>query len=115
MFTAEYFRTQLQRDIEALGGEPVVEVYLVNGHSHRVRSVIEMPQGYVMLEVYQSKGDPLLQGTKWGAAATTGAPSSAAGGVQETRRVAISYESLVEVRIDPSESHARVRPGFAAD
>ena len=51
MFTAEYFRTRLQAEAEAMGTAYVVEVFLVNGHSHRVRAVRDTPQGYVLLEV----------------------------------------------------------------
>jgi hypothetical protein len=113
MFTAEYFRTQLRREVEATGGEPVVEVYLVNGHSHRIRAVVDVPQGYVVLEVYQLKGNPAVQKPTLRDAARRGdAPQGDA--PQDTRRVAIAYESIVEVRIDPASSHLRAQPGFSA-
>ena len=60
MFDENYFRTSLQRDVEAMGGRPVVEIQLLSGHAHRVRSVVEINAGSVTLETYLSKGDLAL-------------------------------------------------------
>lgn len=106
MFTAEYFRTRLQAEAEALGSPYVVEVFLVNGHSHRVRSVRDTPQGYVLLEVYQNRGDATKQSMHWDG---TTEPNA----TQETRQVALSYDGIAEVRIDPATPRARTLPGFA--
>ena len=107
MFTAEYFRTRLRAEAEATGGAYVVEVYLINGHSHRVRTIRDTPQGYVLLEVYQQRADPSKQPMSW-----EGAPESNPS--QETRLVALSYDGIAEVRIEPALPRARTLPGFAS-
>lgn len=107
MFTAEYFRTRLRQEAEATGSSYVVDVYLTNGHSHRVRAIRDTPQGYVLLEVYQQRGDATQQTMRWDAVpeATTS---------QESRYVALSYDGIAEVRIDPAVPRARTLPGFAS-
>jgi hypothetical protein len=106
MFTAEYFRTRLRAEAEAMGSPYVVEVFLVNGHSHRVRSVRDTPQGYVLLEVYQNRADATKQSMHWD---ETPEPNAA----QEIRQVALSYDGIAEVRIDPATPRTRTLPGFA--
>jgi hypothetical protein len=107
MFTAEYFRTRLRAEAEALGSPYVVEVFLVNGHSHRVRAIRDTPQGYVLLEVYQNRADPNKQPMHWDE--TPNADPS-----NELRQVALSYDGITEVRIDPATPRTRTLPGFAA-
>ena len=41
MFDANYFKKTLNRDVEASGGGPVVEIVLLSGHVYRVRTVVE--------------------------------------------------------------------------
>lgn len=102
MFDANYFRTGLSADVEATGGSPVVEVSLVNGHVHRVRSVAEIGQGYVTLLVHVTRGDLSHERPRFGADA---------GG--ESVRVAIAYDSIAAVLLDPAPDKIRTRPGFA--
>jgi hypothetical protein len=104
MFDANYFRTQLARDVEAAGGSPIVEVLLVGGHAHRVRSVLGVDEGRVTFEAFQMRGDLAHQRPRFG-------QSSAA--PYETFRVVISCESIVAVVLDPSPTHPQARPGFA--
>jgi hypothetical protein len=104
MFDATYFRTHLERDVEAAGGSPIVELLLVGGHAHRVRSVLAVEEGRVTFEVYQMKGDLAHQRPRFGQASA--AP-------HETFRVVVSCESIVAVVFDPSPAHPQSRPGFA--
>src|SRR4051812_12204798 len=93
MFDAAYFRTTLPKELDAAGAEQTVELHLTGGHGHRVRSVAEVTDGYVVLEVYQHRGE--LSGTKgrWHGA------SDASGGEEETQRAAVSYESIAQIVI----------------
>jgi len=106
MFTSEYFRSELQREAEGLRRDHVVEVYLANGHAHRLRAVVTVPQGHVVLDVYRQMGDAGQQQPSWRDDAN---PHGAA---QPTRRIAVGYESIVEVRIDaePASSPAPLVP-----
>ena len=104
MFDANYFRTQLPRDVEAAGGSPIVELLLVGGHAHRVRSVLAVEEGRVTFEAFQMTGDLAHQRPRFGQ--TSAAP-------YETFRVVVSCESIVAVVFDPSPTHPLARPGFA--
>jgi hypothetical protein len=104
MFDATYFKTLLQRDVEAAGGSPIVELLLVGGHAHRVRSILAVEDGRVTFEAYQMKGDLAHQRPRFGQ--TSAAP-------YETFRVVVSCESIVAVVFDPSPAHPTSRPGFA--
>lgn len=104
MFDAAYFRTDLQLDVDAAGGSPIVELLLAGGHSHRVRSVIAVAEGRVTFEAYQMKGDLAHQRPRFGQSSE--AP-------YETFRVVVACESIVAVVFDPSPTHSKSRPGFA--
>ncbi len=103
MFDAKYFKSQLPKDIDAVGGSPIVELLLVGGHTHRLRSVLEVDDGRITCEAYQMKGDLAHQRPRFGQ--TSVAP-------YEVFRVVMSCESIVAVVIDPSPSHPATRPGF---
>jgi hypothetical protein len=103
MFDATYFRKTIQRDVEAAGGSPIVELLLVGGHVHRVRSVVEIEDGRVTFDAYQMKGDLAHQRPRFGQASA--APD-------ETYRVVVSCESIVAVVFDPSPNAPKSRPGF---
>ncbi len=109
MFDDSYFRTTILRDVEAAGGHPIVEVQLLSGHAHRVRSVIEVGSGTVTLETYVTKGDLAHERPHFGDVDSTGA-----GATRETYRTVIAYEGIAAVILDPSPAHVRVRPGFAS-
>ena len=102
MFDAQYFRTTLKRDIEALGGEPIVEVLLHNGHVHRVQSVVEVGEGVVTFEAFAVKGDLSHERPTFGSSHP----------MHQTVRAIVSYESIVAVVLDPSAVHVKGRPGF---
>jgi hypothetical protein len=104
MFDANYFRTVLPRDVEAAGGSPIVEVLLLGGHVHRVRSVLSLEGGLVTFEAFQMKGDLAHQRPRFGQ--TSAAP-------YETFHVVVSCESIVAIVLDPSPTHPKSRPGFA--
>jgi hypothetical protein len=103
MFDATYFKKTLQRDIDAVGGGPVVEVVLVSGHLYRVRSVLDQADGHVTLECYQMKGDLAHQRPRFGDGSS--AP-------YDTFRAVLSYESVAAVILDSTEVSAKTRPGF---
>jgi hypothetical protein len=104
MFDANYFRTVLPRDIEAVGGAPIVELLLAGGHAHRVRSVLDVADGRVTFEAYQMRGDLAHQRPRYGQKSAE---------PHETFRVVVSCESIVAVVLDPSPEQTRSRPGFA--
>ena len=106
MFDESYFRDTLPADVIATGGQPVVEVQLVSGHSHRVRSILQVGTGTVTLETYLSKGDLAHERPRFGV--TQGS------GEGDTFRAVIAYESIAAVILDPSPSQVRARPGFAS-
>ncbi len=105
MFDAEYFRTNLPRDVDAMGGDPVVEVQLLSGHSHRVRAVVEVAPGFVVLDAYLGKGDLSHERPRFGA------PDSAS---LDTFRAVVAYESIAAVVLDPSRTRAKAIPGFGS-
>jgi len=102
MFDATYFRTLLQRDVEAAGGTPIVDLVLVGGHAHRVRSVLAVDEGRLTIEAYQMRGDLAHQRPRFGDASTS----------YETLRVVVSCESIVAVVFDPSPMQPKRSPGF---
>lgn len=104
MFDANYFRTALPADVEATGGSPVVELALLNGHVHRVRAVADIGPGYVTLLVHPTRGDLSHERPRFGAAETPG------GSV----RVAVAYDSIAAVVLDPAPDMVKTRPGFAS-
>ena len=107
MFDENYFHTTLPRDVEATGGHPVVEIQLVSGHAHRVRAVLDVGTGYVTLETYLAKGDLVHERPRYG-------EPHRDGGDNDTFRTVIAYESIAAVVLDPTQTQARVRPGFAS-
>ena len=107
MFDQNYFRTTLLRDVEATGGNPVVEIQLLSGHAHRVRSVVEVNAGSVTLETYLAKGDLAHERPRFGGAHRDGVEG-------DIFRAVIAYESIAAVILDPTHSQVRARPGFAS-
>ncbi|HKG91829.1 MAG TPA: hypothetical protein VKA84_08065, partial [Gemmatimonadaceae bacterium] len=65
MFDSEYFRTTLQREVDAVGGGAVVELSLLNGRTHHLQSVLSVQSGYVTLEVYRASIDRPLEEPRW--------------------------------------------------
>ena len=108
MFDDSYFRTTFLRDVEASGGHPIVEVQLLSGHAHRVRSILEVGTGTVTLETYITKGDLAHERPHFGDVDST------AGDAMETYRTVIAYEGIAAIILDPAPAHVRVRPGFTS-
>lgn len=95
MFDSEYFRTSLQTDVDAVGGRAVVEVYLLNGRTHCLRSVLSVHSGYVTAEAYQTHADEPAREPRWKEEVPAGSVP------HETHRAVISYESIATVAITP--------------
>lgn len=108
LFDATYFRKGLVAHAEASGSGATVEIHLVNGHAHRVRSVVEASDGYVVLEVYQRRPETSQMQAHWyGAAPPPASPN-------EVHHAVINYESITELVITPAEDKASARIGFSA-
>jgi hypothetical protein len=107
---ANYFKRDLPRDVSAVGGEPVVELFLLNGHVLRVRAVLDVGDGWVTLEAYHARGDLAHHRPRYGAASSPDTDAAS-----ETFRAAIAYESIAAVMLDPTPSQVRSRPGFGSD
>lgn len=105
MLDSEYFRTGLQRDIDAIGGKAVVELHLVSGRSQRLRAVLGVERGYVILDAYRNKGGE-TSAPEWGEQPREGA------GAFETERTVASYESIASVHVTSAEREATPRVGF---
>ncbi len=105
MFDANYFKKQIAQDVAA-GAGPIVEIVLRNGHTYRARAVLDVADGYVVLEVYHMKGDLSGHRPHW----ARDAKSAAAAGT--TSRAVVSYESIAAVLVTPEDVHER-NVGFA--
>lgn len=110
MFDKSYFEDRLPAQIKAAGSDPTVEVQLVNGQGHRVRSVIDAADGYVVLEAYQRRAE--ITGTKgrWQGGGKKGAEP----GANEVHHAIVSYDSISQVVITPTEEIDGPRIGFGA-
>jgi hypothetical protein len=104
MFDATYFRDVLTREIRAAGGSPVVDIALSNGHVHRIRSIAGVTDGYVTFLVYTVRGDLSHERPRF---------ASDAGEHDDSPRVAVSYDSIASVLLDPAADTVKGRPGFA--
>jgi hypothetical protein len=108
VFDKSYFQAGLPAHIKAAGAEPTVEVHLVNGQGHRVRSVIEAADGYVVLEAYQRRAEITGSKGRWHAGGDADA------GTSEIHHAIVSYASITQVVITPSEATESPRIGFNA-
>ena len=96
MFDSEYFRTALQADVKAVGGDAVVAMHLVSGREHLLRSVISVHNAYVTVEAFQARADEPTHAPRWRSEA------SAAAGTSETERAVVAYECIEDVTIKPA-------------
>jgi hypothetical protein len=108
VFDKSYFASTLAQHIQTAGAEPTVEVHLVNGQGHRVRSIIEVADGYLVLEAYQRRAE--ITGTKgrWDG------EKDLSGRTNELHHVIVSYDSISQVVITPTETAEGPRIGFGA-
>jgi hypothetical protein len=107
MFDERFFRSALPAQLKDAGGQPIVDVHLLNGQSHRARSVVEATDGYVVLEVYQRRAELAIRKEHWGEAA-----EGTNAGAQETHLASIAYESIAQVVVTPTEAERGGRIGF---
>ena len=105
MFDADYFKTGLQADIDAQGGNAVVEIHLINGRAHRLRSVVSVQDGYVTLEAYETRGDEIARKPTWREMLDARSPHL-------TERAIIAYESVVSVLVVPTRAQNAPAIGF---
>jgi hypothetical protein len=108
VFDATYFKKGITAHVEGAGAEPNVDIHMVNGHAHRVRSVVEVSDGYVVLEIYQRRPEMSGMRSPW-QGATTAAKSP-----NEVHTAVVSYESITQVVITPAEDKSASRIGFSA-
>jgi hypothetical protein len=106
MLDAEYFRTQLDQDVAAVGGEAVVELRLLSRQSHRLRAVTRIADGYVVVEAFVSRAEDGLRRND-SADLAFGRQSSA-----EVERATVPFESIVDVVVTPSKRTSASRIGF---
>jgi len=104
VFDSEYFRTSLQADVDAMGGQAVVELYLLTGRTHRLRSVLSVHSGYVTFEAYQPRVDEPTREPRWKEEPRPGTA------LHQTQRAVVSYESIATVAI--TSAHSADAPGI---
>ena len=107
MFDKSYFKSMLTQHIEAAGAEPTVEVHLVTGQGHRVRSVLETADGYVVLETYQRRAELTGNHGRWQGERDASAKAT------DLHHVVVSYDSISQIVITPTETVDGPRIGFA--
>ena len=106
MLNASYFRNNLNTDAAALGGTPTVEVVMINGLRHRVRSVLHIEDGYVTIEVYSNRASqPLTQARAEDELFGISTPA-------DTERVTVAYDAIVEVLVNAVRKKDGGKIGF---
>jgi hypothetical protein len=108
VFDATYFRTGLPAQVATAGDAPTVELYLLSGQAHRVRSVEEVTDAYVVLDVYQRRAEGIGTATPW---LGSGRPEA---GADETHRAVIAYDAIAQVIITRPAAGTSARIGFGA-
>lgn len=106
MIDATYFRDRLIRDVKAVGGVAVLEVRLLNGQFHRVRHVLSVEDGYVILEAYERRGSEVIGKENWQEQVLEGKASSV------VSRAIVPFESILDVVILSGHVGAAPRIGF---
>jgi hypothetical protein len=107
VFDKAYFSSTLASQIKAAGNEPMVEVHLVSGQGHRVRSVLDAQDGYVVLETYQRRAELTSRQGRW-IGAKDASPTDS-----ELHHVAVSYHTISQIVITPTDTHEGPRIGFS--
>jgi hypothetical protein len=106
MIDATYFRSRLAADVRAFEQGSIVEVHLLNGQFHRLRSVLEVQEGYAILDVYRARPEDAIarldaQSEPFGVAPTG-----------ESERAIVAYESIAQVMVIPARTGAFSKIGF---
>lgn len=106
MIDSTYFRSRLAADIGAFEAPPIVEVHLTNRQLHRLRNVLEVQEGYVIIEAYRTRTDDTLVKRE--------DAEEVFGGMNEheVERAIIAYESVAQVLITPSKPGGAPKIGF---
>ena len=107
MFDKAYFNSVLATQIKAAGSEPMVVVHLVSGQGHRVRSVIDATDGYVVLETYQRRAEMTGRQGRW-VGTKEAAPAE-----HELHHAIVSYHTISQIVITPTDAHDGPRIGFS--
>jgi hypothetical protein len=107
VFDSEYFRTILQADVNAMGGNAIVDLHLLNGLTHRLHSVVSVHSGYVTLVSFQNRGEDALVSTpRWQEERGEGKSP------HETLRAVVAYESIASITVTPTRATSAPRIGF---
>jgi hypothetical protein len=106
MIDSTYFKKQLPRDVSAFGDSAVVEVRLLSGHFHRVQNVLDIQDGYVILEAYDLRGKEIAWKENWQEQVLHGKV------VNEVTRAIVPYESILDVVVLPGRIGSQPRIGF---
>jgi hypothetical protein len=107
VFDKAYFHSVLANQVKAAGNEPTVEVHLVSGQGHRVRSIIDAADGYVVLETYQRRAELTSRQGRWVGAKQASPPD------EELNHAVVSYHTISQVVITPTDTHEGPRIGFS--
>jgi hypothetical protein len=107
VFDKTYFNTVLEKQIDAAGHEPTVEVHLVSGQGHRVRSIVDAADGYVVLETYQRRAELTSRQGRW-----IGTIEKSPG-EHELHHAVVSYHTISQIVITPTDVHEGPRIGFS--
>lgn len=109
MIDSTYFRTRLATDVATFENAPIVEVHLLNGQFHRLRSVLEVQEGYVILEAYRLRTEEGI--------AKREATDEVFGvhADREVERAIVAYENVVQVLVIPARLGGSARIGFGFD
>jgi hypothetical protein len=106
MIDAVYFQERLPRDVAAVGNVAVIEVRLLNGQFHRVRNVLSVEEGYVILEAYELRGNEVIGKENWQEQVLDGKASSV------VSRAIVPYESILDVVVLAGRLGGAARIGF---
>lgn len=106
MIDSAYFEHRLAKDVATVGDAAVVEVRLRNGQLHRVRRILSVDNGYVVLEAYDLRGNEAIWKEQWQEQVFEGKGSSA------VSRAVVPYESIIDVLILRGQTGNQPRIGF---
>jgi hypothetical protein len=105
---AKYFKTTLPAHAKTAGPETTVEVQLLNGQAHRVRSVLEAADGYVVLELHHRHAEMPGDKMYWAGDTKADVPPNAV-------RAVVSYDAIAQVVVIPSRTPLTSRIGFGSE
>ena len=107
MIDSTYFKKQLPRDVAAFADSAVVEVRLRSGQFHRVHTVLDIQEGYVILEAYEFRSNEVVWKENWQEQVLVGKAAS------DVSRAIVPYESILDVVVLPGRrAEKQPRIGF---